>query len=234
MAIPLGRSLPSASCDRPERRREGPPGISGSLRGCLPLLLGLAPGGVFPAAAVAGDAVRSYRTVSPCLPPGMPETGWRCTFCGTFPGVAPAGGYPAPHLRGARTFLSPRTGEERPSNRLATRDLGSRSSSVKAPAEASIIGFKRICIARRRGTAMPVILGTDGYRYEVSEGWAKLPPGMEFNADVAAVGVDSHDNVYAFNRGKHPMCVFDRHGNFLRSWGEGIFVRPHGVFMAPD
>ena len=81
---------------------------------------------------------------------------------------------------------------------------------------------------------MPVILGTDGYRYEVSEGWAKLPPGMEFNADVAAVGVDGHDNVYAFNRGKHPMCVFDRHGNFLRSWGEGVFVRPHGVFMAPD
>ena len=77
----------------------------------------------------------------PCLPPGMPETGWRCTFCGTFPGVAPAGGYPAPHLRGARTFLSPRTGEERPSDRLATRDLGSRGSSVKAPAEAFIIGF---------------------------------------------------------------------------------------------
>ena len=27
MAIPLGRPLPSASCDRPERRREGSPGI---------------------------------------------------------------------------------------------------------------------------------------------------------------------------------------------------------------
>ena len=26
MAIPLGRPSPSASCDRPERRREGPPG----------------------------------------------------------------------------------------------------------------------------------------------------------------------------------------------------------------
>src|SRR5947209_12435134 len=35
---------------------------------CLPLLLGLAPGGVCPAAAVAGGAVRSYRTISP-LPP---------------------------------------------------------------------------------------------------------------------------------------------------------------------
>ena len=29
----------------------------------------------------------------------------RCVFCGTFPGVAPAGGYPAPYSRGARTFL---------------------------------------------------------------------------------------------------------------------------------
>src|SRR5437870_928433 len=81
---------------------------------------------------------------------------------------------------------------------------------------------------------MVVVLGTDGYRYEVTEGCAKLPPGYEFNADVAAVGIDKHDNVYAFNRGKHPMCVFDRDGNLLRTWGEGIFPRAHGVFMAPD
>ncbi|MGC2411125.1 MAG: peptidyl-alpha-hydroxyglycine alpha-amidating lyase family protein [Stellaceae bacterium] len=81
---------------------------------------------------------------------------------------------------------------------------------------------------------MAVVLGTDGFRYEVHDGWAKLPPGMEFNADVAAVGVDKHDNVYAFNRGKHPMCVFDREGNLLRTWGEGIYPRAHGVFMAPD
>jgi hypothetical protein len=76
----------------------------------LPLLLGLAPGGVYPAAAVAGGAVRSYRTISP-LPPAGPTngTGWarRYVFCGTFPGVAPAGRYPAPCLRGARTFLPP-------------------------------------------------------------------------------------------------------------------------------
>ena len=24
---------------------------------------------------------------------------------------------------------------------------------------------------------MAVVLGTDGYRYEVDDGWAKLPPG---------------------------------------------------------
>ncbi|VVT05597.1 conserved hypothetical protein [Hoeflea sp. EC-HK425] len=30
----------------------------------------------------------------------------RFAFCGTFPGVAPAGCYPAPLIRGARTFLT--------------------------------------------------------------------------------------------------------------------------------
>jgi hypothetical protein len=81
---------------------------------------------------------------------------------------------------------------------------------------------------------MAVILGTGEYRYEVVDHWAKLPPGREFNADVAAVGVDRQDRVYAFNRGQHPMVVFDRDGNFLRSWGEELFHRAHGVHMAPD
>ncbi len=64
---------------------------------------------------------------------------------------------------------------------------------------------------------MPVILGTGAYRYEVVDGWAKLPPEREFNADVAAVGVDGQDRVHAFNRGRHPMVVFDRDGNFART-----------------
>jgi hypothetical protein len=31
------------------------------------------------------------------------------------------------------------------------------------------------------------------------------------------------------------MMIFDREGNFLRSWGEGQYpTSPHGVHMAPD
>ena len=30
------------------------------------------------------------------------------------------------------------------------------------------------------------------------------------------------------------MCVFDRDGNFLKSWGEGVFRRAHGIHMGPD
>src|SRR5436309_14802561 len=81
---------------------------------------------------------------------------------------------------------------------------------------------------------MPVILGTGAYRYEVVDSWAKLPPGQEFNADVAAVGCDKQDRVYAFNRGKHPMVVLERDGNFLRYWGGGVFHRAYGVHVAPD
>ena len=77
---------------------------------------------------------------------------------------------------------------------------------------------------------MSVELGSGEHRYRVVENWAKLPDGWSFK-DVAAVAVDSKDQVYVFNRGEHPMMVFDREGNFLRSWGEGVFRRAHGLHI---
>ena len=76
-------------------------------------------------------------------------------------------------------------------------------------------------------------VGSGAYTYEPVENWAKLPPGWSFK-EIGGVGVDRHDNVFVFNRGEHPMIVFDCDGNFLRSFGEGMFPRAHGVFMAPD
>jgi len=55
-------------------------------------------------------AVRSCRTVSPLpavRPEGIRAERRRSVLCGTVPGVAPAGRYPAPCSRGARTFLTP-------------------------------------------------------------------------------------------------------------------------------
>jgi DNA-binding beta-propeller fold protein YncE len=78
-----------------------------------------------------------------------------------------------------------------------------------------------------------VIVGEGEYRYEIIEDWAKLPPGWSFY-EIGGIGVDTEDNVYVFNRGAHPMMVFDRDGNFLRSWGEGVYPRAHGVHMGPD
>ena len=73
-----------------------------------------------------------------------------------------------------------------------------------------------------------MIVGDGDYRYRVNADWAKLPDGWSFK-EVGGVGVDTRDNVYVFNRGDHPMIVFDRNGNFLRSWGEGQYPRAHGI-----
>src|SRR6267378_2571428 len=80
---------------------------------------------------------------------------------------------------------------------------------------------------------MAVMLGTGEFRYEVVEDWAKLPDGWTLR-DAAAIAVDSKDQVYVFNRSEHPMMVFDREGNFLRSWGEGVFRNAHGLHIGPD
>lgn len=66
-------------------------------------LLNFAPGGVYLAASVTKDAVRSYRTFSSLL--YSPIGRKRFIFCGTFPQVTLAGCYPAPCFCGARTFL---------------------------------------------------------------------------------------------------------------------------------
>ncbi len=80
---------------------------------------------------------------------------------------------------------------------------------------------------------MTTTLGSGNFKYEVIQDWAKIPDGWSFT-DVAAVAVDHKDHVYVFNRGEHPMMVFDRDGNFLRSWGEGLFNRAHGLHIGSD
>lgn len=72
--------------------------------------------------------------------------------------------------------------------------------------------------------------GAHKLEYEVLEGWERLPEGWSF-VEVAGVAVDSRDRVYVFNRGEHPMIVFDKEGQFLDAWGEGVFTSPHGIFI---
>ena len=78
-----------------------------------------------------------------------------------------------------------------------------------------------------------IVLGSGAYRYRLVNDWAKLPKGWVF-LDVPAVAVDARDRVYVFNRGDHPVMVFDRDGTFIDHWGEGVFMRGHGIHIGPD
>jgi len=80
---------------------------------------------------------------------------------------------------------------------------------------------------------LATILGRGDYMYEELADWASLPTGVTLK-EVADVAVDSQDRVYVFNRGAHPLLVFDCEGNLLSAWGEERFVRPHGLTIGPD
>ncbi len=69
-----------------------------------------------------------------------------------------------------------------------------------------------------------------GLEYEVVERWGKLPKGWVFT-QVAGVAVDSLNRVLILCRGIHPIIVFSREGEFIESWGDGIFKNAHGAYI---
>ncbi len=64
--------------------------------------------------------------------------------------------------------------------------------------------------------------------YDVVRDWPKLPSGWRLG-QVAGVAVDAEGRYYVYHRGKEapPLICFNREGEYLRSWGEGVFIRPH-------
>ena len=75
---------------------------------------------------------------------------------------------------------------------------------------------------------MDPIVGSGRHTYDVNENWARVPAGIDLRP--AAVAVDSQDRVFCFSRSaEHPVVIFDRNGNFLSSWGAGMFRFPHAI-----
>jgi len=77
-----------------------------------------------------------------------------------------------------------------------------------------------------------MLYGTGKYTYELVDGWAKCPEGFSF-FDVCGLSIGSQDRVYVLSRSAHPVMVFDREGNLLTWWGEGLFKRAHGSCVGP-
>src|SRR5262245_5613470 len=63
-----------------------------------------------------------------------------------------------------------------------------------------------------------------------------MPEGWKFGR-VSSVATDAAaKEVFVFHRGKKadPLIVFDIKGNYLRSWGRGMFGNPHGLRVDRD
>ena len=80
---------------------------------------------------------------------------------------------------------------------------------------------------------MEPMVGSGKYTYKVNEDWQRPPAGLDIRA--CAVSVDTQDRVYCFNRNpEHPVVIFDRNGNFLSSWGAGLFTFPHAIRIVQE
>ena len=69
--------------------------------------------------------------------------------------------------------------------------------------------------------------------YEKVEGWAKLPAGMEWG-QVISVDMAPDGHIWALHRAEPPILKFDADGNVVKSFGQGLFVRPHGFHIDRD
>ena len=71
------------------------------------------------------------------------------------------------------------------------------------------------------------------FLFEPIEAWGNIPASIDLG-DVAGLAVDKRDRVFLFNRGSDPVIVMDKSGEFLGSWGHGVFSNPHGASIGPD
>lgn len=88
----------------------------------------------------------------------------------------------------------------------------------------------RICII----TAAMMLLAAetsqagDAIDFEPAANIIQLPEGLTLG-HCSAVDFDSKGRMYLFHRGKQPILCFDRGGKFVRSWGDDLIGKAHGL-----
>ena len=69
---------------------------------------------------------------------------------------------------------------------------------------------------------------TDAGAYRLVPGWAKLPASLPLG-EVPGMTIAASGRIFAFHRAEPPIVELDASGNVLKTWGEKMFVWPHGI-----
>ena len=118
------------------------------------------------------------------------------------------------------------------------RDVARRSS---------VLGFLRAWVAASMTTEkdmrlmiiallLQVLSAPDPAQMEDAPdlGYRAVPHGLQIPAGVdmgapSSVDWTSTNTLLVFNRGPNPLMEFTPDGRFVRSWGHGEYIRPHGM-----
>ena len=74
---------------------------------------------------------------------------------------------------------------------------------------------------------------SDAGAYRLVPNWGTLPAGLQFG-EVPGMTIDDTGRVFAFTRAEPPVIEFDPSGKVLKTWGEKMFVWPHGIRVDRD
>ncbi len=79
-----------------------------------------------------------------------------------------------------------------------------------------------------------VAVGTGAYQYDEVTDWPNVPDGLQIG-EVVDVCIDGDGRITVLNnKSEDRALVFSQEGELLGSWGRGVLVRPHGLFVGPD
>jgi DNA-binding beta-propeller fold protein YncE len=80
--------------------------------------------------------------------------------------------------------------------------------------------------------------------YRTVEGWAKMPPGRAWGSTSAVYPAPDGKSIWVAERCTENTCIghddldsvflFDASGNLVRSFGKGLIVWPHGIYVDQD
>lgn len=68
----------------------------------------------------------------------------------------------------------------------------------------------------------------DPVNFEAAPNGLTLLEGLTLGP-CSAVDIDSQGRLYLFHRGPQPILCFDRDGKFVRSWGDDLIRKAHGL-----
>ena len=63
--------------------------------------------------------------------------------------------------------------------------------------------------------------------YDVVPTWPKRPENVSGKGWVSGLAIDKEDRVWFFRKGPDPVQVYTADGDFVRTWGKGMFENPH-------
>lgn len=69
--------------------------------------------------------------------------------------------------------------------------------------------------------------------YRVVPGWGRLSAPLQWG-EVPNVAIDPKGTVFVFTRREPPIIELTAAGNVLKTWGQGMFVWPHGIRFDRD